>query len=309
MEELYTILKRPILILTCALIFSLNLGAQVFYNHEGFFLDSGFIKQNNIKSVVMRIPNLLDQPPTDIFPFQRLGFNSYGKLAWYENDFSETVRKNNFYTNFQYNDRAIHTRTHRFQRCLERDSLREEIVFHYNDLGQITAENHYHILIAPYADWTFDYFWENDTTVIKVDENDHGDTIRYDAQKRKIEYQEFDWKIRLAYDEKGRRSKEACYFPNADITVQAPAFLYRYIYDDSDRILKIETDVSETVFHYRIGERLPYKSTNQDLLGGKNFGFEVLYEFEYKDEMNDFFPAQTESSLSRTIQVKGITNN
>ena len=91
-----TLISKLILWGTVALLFLSNsIKAQSFYNFDGFIADSAFVTNNKIKSVIIRIPSLLDDTANKEFlPFQKLCFNPFGKLATYEFDYSEKKRKN-----------------------------------------------------------------------------------------------------------------------------------------------------------------------------------------------------------------------
>ena len=126
-------------------LFLNSLYSQYFYNNEDFFSDSAFILKHNIKVVSIRIPELIADSTSDMAAYQRLCFNPFGKLAWFEYDSTENNIRRKYYTWHFYDDNARRFKSRIFQRCDFRDSLREEIQYNYDPTGRLYQQDHYQV--------------------------------------------------------------------------------------------------------------------------------------------------------------------
>ncbi|MBL7815822.1 MAG: hypothetical protein JNL70_12480 [Saprospiraceae bacterium] len=262
--------------------------AQQFYNFDNFIADSAFIKNNKIKSITIRIPKLLDDTTNKEFvPFQKLYFNPFGKLATYEYDFSEKKRENEDYIEHYYDEKTTKCyKSHRFRRPKEgvgtaKDSIREEIIYHYDEVGKLFFEEHHQIFISEFNEWTVGYEWYGDTLRIRYAENNKIDTVRYDSQGRIAEYKERGKIYQIQYDSQGRRSKAIYFLVKEDETKGKQIGEYNFVYDSKGNLERIESTGHEIVYiNDFMG--LPLSSQVQDKQTGKMVGFQIVYDYEFR---------------------------
>lgn len=284
-----TLISKLILWGTVALLFLSNsIKAQSFYNFDGFIADSAFVTNNKIKSVIIRIPSLLDDTANKEFlPFQKLCFNPFGKLATYEFDYSEKKRENLDYLEYYYNDTTTRCyKSHRFRRPKDgpgtgKDSIREEIVYHYDEAGKLFFEEHHQIFISEFNEWTIGYEWYGDTLRVRYAENNKIDTVRFDEKGRLLEYTEGGKIYSINYDSLGRRIKMPYFLLNKDLTKGKQIGEYRYVYDGRGTLERIESLGYELVFTNDF-MGLPMSSQMLDRKTGKTIGWQVQYEYEFR---------------------------
>jgi hypothetical protein len=261
------------------LIFN-GLSAQYFYHHEDFLGDANFINKHNIKVVNIRIPSLIGDTTTDVVPYQKLCYNPFGKLAWYEYDTTINTVTRKYYTWHFYDDNARRFKSRVFQRCNDIDSLREEIRYEYNRDGKLLTELHYQIYILAYREWSFSYDWQ-DTIKIRIDDFDIADTSRLDHLGREIEFTRDSVRYMVQYDEKGRRKKVE-YF---NITSKGELIKndeLNFFYSPNDQLEKVVTLTREVIYKFDNGA-LPSSSVTRDKFTGRQIGHEVTYDYEYRD--------------------------
>lgn len=280
--------KLIILQITGFLLFMTHLKAQSFYNFDGFIADSAFVINNKIKSVTIRIPTLLDDTTNKEFiPFQKLNFNPFGKLATYEYDYSEKKRENEDYLEHYYDSVTKHcTKSHRFRRPkggpgTGKDTIREEIIYKYDETGKLFFEEHHQIYISEFNEWTVGYEWYGDTLRVRYAENNKIDTVRFDLNGRVSEYTDRGMLYQISYDSLGRRSKIAYFLLSEKDNKAQRMGEYAMIYDLSGKLERIETGVHEIVFTYDF-MGLPLSSQMRDRNSGRAIGWQVMYEYEYR---------------------------
>lgn len=280
--------KLTIFFAAILLFFCSTMKAQSFYNFDGFIADSAFISNNKIKSVIIRIPSLLDDTANKEFlPFQKLCFNPFGKLATYEFDFSEKKRENEDYLEHYYNDTTTRcVKSHRFRRPkggpgTGKDSIREEIVYHYDEEGKLFFEEHHQIFISEFNEWTVGYEWYGDTLRVRYAENNKIDTVRFDEKGRLSEYTEGEKIYAIHYDSLGRRTKMPYFLLNKDLTKGKQIGEYNYVYDGRGKLERIETLGYELVFTNDF-MGLPTSSQMRDRKTGQPIGWQVQYEYEFR---------------------------
>jgi hypothetical protein len=280
--------KQIIFISLCFFFTFGNLKAQSFYNFDAFVTDSAFVINNKIKSITLRIPTLLDDTTNrDFLPYQKLCFNPYGKLSTYEYDFSEQKRDNEDYIEHYYDEKTKRChKSHRFRRPkggagTSKDSIREEIVYKYDETGKLFFEEHHQIFMTEFNEWTVGYEWYGDTLRIRYAENNKIDTVRFDEIGRLMEYTDRNIMYKISYDSTGKRSKMAYFLLNEDRTVGKQLGEYNLRYDATGKLEKIETDGSEIVFTYDF-MGLPLSSQMRDRKTGQNMGWQVKYDYEYR---------------------------
>ena len=276
--------KHLLLFVVSILVYVNSLKAQNFYNFEGFIADSAFVIANKVKSVTIRIPTLLDDTTNKEFiPFQKLCFNPFGKLATYEFDFSEKKRVHLDYIEHYYNDTTARCyKSHRFRHAeTGRDTLREEIVYHYDESAKLFFEEHHQLFITEFNEWTVGYEWYGDTLRIRYAENNKIDTMRFDTKGRISEYTDRDRMYKISYDSLGRKSKMSYFLLNNDDAKNKKIGEYFFVYDLSGKLERIETMGHEIVFTYDF-MGLPLSSQMRDRKTGKPLGWQVLYEYEYR---------------------------
>jgi YD repeat-containing protein len=283
-------MKKPLLV--SILVFNLfilnSLYSQYLYNYEDFLSDSAFVLKKDIKVVTIRIPELMGDTSIETPAYQKLCFNSFGKLAWFEFDSIENNVRRKFYTWHFYDDKAQRFKTRIFQRCDGRDSLREEIQYHYHSDGRLALEDHYQIYIAAYREWSFAYEWQGDTMCIKGDDLGNLDTARYNNKIQPTNYTQEDWRYEVEYDDKGRKSLVHYFTKKDGENEESKIDDVHYIYDDRNRLEKIETSTRTISFLFDSND-LPISSFTLDKGTGNKVGFQVFYDYEFK---NDAFARQ-----------------
>jgi hypothetical protein len=257
-----------------------GLSAQYFYHHEDFLSDANFINKHNIKVVNIGIPSLMEDTLTDIVPYQKLCYNPFGKLAWYEYDTTINTVKRKYYTWHFYDDNARKFKSRVFQRCNDIDSLREEIRYEYNRDGKLLTEMHYQIYILAYREWSFSYDWQ-DTIKIRVDDYDIADTSKLDNLGREIDFTRDSIRYLVEFDEKGRRKKVE-YFNVTDKGEFVKNDELNFFYKPDDMLEKVVTMSREIIYKYENGV-LPSSSVTRDKFSGQQIGHEITYEYEYRD--------------------------
>jgi hypothetical protein len=278
-------MKKPLLVsilLFNLLIFN-NLYGQYFQNNEDFLTDSSFILKHNIKVVTIRIPDLQSDSVFEKAAFQRLCFNPFGKLSWFEYDSIENNVRRKFYTWHFYNDNAQRFKSRIFQRCDGIDSLREEIQYQFTPLGQIIQEDHYQIFIASYRDWSFAYQWHGDTMCVKGDDLGNMDTIYYNKNLLPVNYTQEGFRYEVEYDEKNRKSVVRYFKKTEGDSEETKVDDVQYFYDELDRLHKVETSTRTISFIFN-GNNLPISSFTLDKLTGRKVGSQVFYDYEFKDD-------------------------
>ena len=258
--------------------------AQSFYNFDNFLSDSAFVLKNKIKSVTIRIPSLLDDSTNKEFiPYQKLGFNSKGKLAAYEFDYSEKNRVNKDYIEHYYNDTTARCfKSHRYRRAITgKDTLREQIIYHYDEVGKLFFEEHHQVFISEFNEWTVGYEWYGDTLRIRYAENNKIDSTRFDEKGRVLAYTDRDRLYNIMYDSIGRKAKMSYFLLNNDDTKGKKLGEYIFNYDMNGKLERIETAGHEIDFTYDF-MGLPLSSQMRDKKTGQAIGWQVIYEYDYR---------------------------
>jgi hypothetical protein len=269
-----------------------NLKAQNFYNFDAFIADSAFVIKNKIKSLTIRIPTLLDDTTNKEFlPYQKLCFNPLGKLSTYEYDFSEKNRINEDYIEHYYDEISKKCqRSHRFRRPkggagTSKDSIREEIIYKYDETGKLFFEEHHQIFMTEFNEWTVGYEWYGDTLRIRYAENNKIDTVRFDEKGRLSEYTDRNIMYKISYDSTGKRSKMAYFLIHDDKdfgkNIGKQLGEYALFYDAKDNLERIETMGSEIVYTYDF-MGLPLSSQMRDKKTGQLMGWRVMYDYEFR---------------------------
>ncbi len=259
-----------------------SIQAQQLYHYEDFFNDSAFILKNNIKVVTMRIPELYGDSSKEYYPYQKLCYNPYGKLAWYEYDFFEGNVRRKYYNWHFYDENARKTKSRIFQRCDGRDSLREESKYYYDAKGRLQYEEHYQIYIAAYREWTFNYNWEGDSLKIRMDDFETKDTTKINEYGKETEFVHNNIRYQIFYNKKGKREKARYFFLNDQISDEYKVDEIYFIYDKNDKLLRLETDSRTITFEYN--ERgLPISSVGNSKFTGEKMGPRIYYDYEFKD--------------------------
>ncbi len=278
-------MKKPLL----ASIFFFNLFilnslySQYFYNYEDFLSDSTFILKNQIKVVTIRIPELMGDSATETPAFQRLCFNSFGKLTWFEFDSIDNNIRRKFYTWHFYNEKAQRFKSRIFQRCENMDSLREEVQYHYETNGRLLQEDHYQIFIAAYREWSFSYEWQGDSLCIKTDDLGNLDTLNFNKNIQPVNYTQEGWRYEVEYDSKNRKSQVRYFRKEDGDSEETKVDDVHYLYDERNRLYKIETSTRTISFIFN-SDDLPTSSFTLDKFTGKRIGFQVFYDYELKNE-------------------------
>jgi YD repeat-containing protein len=280
------LLSQHLFLLAAIIVFyTTSLKAQSFYNFDGFIADSAFVITNKVKSVTIRIPTLLDDSTNKEFiPFQKLCFNPFGKIATYEYDYSEKNRDNIDYMEHYYNDTTARCyKSHRFRRAkmTGKDTLREEVVYHYDETAKLFFEEHHQLYISEFNEWTVGYEWYGDTLSIRYAENNKIDTTRFDAKGRISEYTDRNRLYKITYDSLGRRSKMTYFLLNTDNAKHRKIGEYSFIYDLGGKLERIETAGHEIVFTYDF-MGLPLSSQMRDRKTGQPLGSQIVYEYDYR---------------------------
>ncbi len=276
-------LNLTILFFTLNLLIFNRIQAQQLYHYEDFFNDSAFILKNNIKVVNIRIPELYGDSTKEYYPYQKLCFNPYGKLAWYEYDFFEGNVRRKYYSWHFYDENAQRTKSRIFQRCDGRDSLREESQYFYDAKGRLYHEEHYQIFITAYREWTYNYDWQGDSLKIKMDDFENKDTARLDSEGREVEFVYNNIRYQIDYDKKGKRNRARYFFLNDKITDEYKVDEVYYIYDKKDRLLRLETDSRVITFEYNV-KGLPISSSGKSKFTGEKMGPRIYYDYELRED-------------------------
>lgn len=271
------------LILMLNLLICANLQGQYFYNYEDFFTDSTFILSHNIKVVTISVPDIEGDSAAIMPAYQKLCFNQFGKLAWYEFDSIANNTKRKFYTWHFYNDNAQRYKSRIFQRCEGLDSLREEVQYHYTPEGRLHQEDHYQIFIAAYREWSFAYDWQSDTMSLRINDLGKVDTIYYNALKKPTSYTREGWHYEVEYDQKGRKTKQSYFSIGDEKNEETKVGEMVFIYSEHDKLEKIETSTRVITFNYN-SNGLPESSVTTDKFTGKRLGFPIYYLYEMKEE-------------------------
>lgn len=276
--------KHRVLIAVSILFFANSIYAQSFYNFDSFIADSAFVIANKIKSVTIRMPTLLDDTTNKEFiPYQKICFNPFGKIATYEFDFSEKKREHIDYIEHYYNDTTARCyKSHRFRHAeTGKDTIREEIIYHYDEASKLFFEEHHQFFITEVNEWTVGYEWYGDTLSIRYAENNKIDTVRYDSKGRVSEYTDRNRMYKITYDSLGRKSKMTYFLLNNENTKNKKVGEYTFVYDTSGKLERIETVGHEIVFTYDF-MGLPLSSQMRDKRTGQPLGTQIMYEYDYR---------------------------
>lgn len=260
-----------------------TLEAQQFYHYEDFFNDSAFILKNNIKVVNIRIPELYGDSSKEYYPYQKLCFNPYGKLAWYEYDFFEGKTRRKYYNWYFYDESARRSKSRIFQRCDGRDSLREESLYMYDPKGRLYHEEHYQIYIFAYREWSFDYDWQGDSLKIKIDNFENHDTARLDTEGREVEFVYNSMRYQIDYNKKGKKERARYFWLNDKVLDEYKVDEVHYIYDKKDKLIRLETDSQIITFEYD-DAGLPISSASKNKFSGEKMGPRIYYDYEMREE-------------------------
>jgi YD repeat-containing protein len=279
-------MKRLILRLSAVyFLLTHNLIAQSFYNFDNFLADSAFVNRHNIKTITIKIPALLnDTANKDFVPFQKLRFNPFGKLAWYEFDYTDSNKIVKDYMHHYYRDEdAKCYMSRRFRGGLGGgDSLREEIIYHYDERGKLYFEEHHQIYISEFNEYAIGYEWFGDSLRVQYAEESRIDTAKFDRQGRLKEFTDKGWRYKVEYDAQGRRSRMSYFFMNDEAVKGVEIGEYRYFYDELDgKLQHIETLGRDVVFEYD-WQGVPISSQVKDKISGKPIGLRVEYEYEFR---------------------------
>jgi hypothetical protein len=259
--------------------------AQQFYHFEEFFEDSAFIVAKNIKSVTVRMPDLVtDTTESEYLPLQKLCFNPFGKLAKYEFNLTPENRRKpfGFIENF-YNEAARCFRSYRFHRGKdERDSIREVILYEYDEIGRLIIESHHQMQIGEYNEYSINYEWFADSFRLQLAEENRMDSVRFDANHRAVMFSQNGVVYYPFFDEETGLRKRMQRFVR-DESTEKPIEISEvaYVYDNSKRLIRVETAGREVVFLYDFNG-LPISSQMRDRTSGKQIGWQVYYEYEFR---------------------------
>jgi hypothetical protein len=283
---------RAFWLFTNALIFNVlvlflspKVSAQQYYHFEEFFEDTAFINAKNIKAVTVRIPDLTsDTTESEYLPLQKLCFNPYGKLAKYEFNLTPDNRRKpfGFIENF-YNESARCFRSYRYHRGKDiRDSIREVILYEYDELGRLTIESHHQMQIGEYNEYSINYEWFEDSFRLQLAEENKMDSVRFDARHRAIMFSQNGVVYYPIIDEAtGLRARMKRFVRDESSEKPIEISEVIYIYDESKRLTRVETAGREVIFLYDFNG-LPINSQMRDKASGKQIGWEVHYEYEFR---------------------------
>ncbi len=268
----------------CAFI-PTQLSAQQFYHFEEFYEDSAFIVAKNIKSVTVRMPDLMtDTTESEYLPLQKLCFNPYGKLAKYEFNLTPDNQRKpfGFIENF-YNETARCFRSYRYHRGKdERDSIREVILYEYDEIGRLIIESHHQMQIGEYNEYSINYEWFADSFRLQLAEENRMDSVRFDPQRRAVMFSQNGVIYYPYFDEKtGLRQKMQRFVRDESTEKPIEISEVAYIYDDSRKLVRVETAGREVIFLYDYNG-LPISSQMRDKTSGKQIGWQVYYEYEFR---------------------------
>jgi hypothetical protein len=274
------------LIVNTLLLFSLPITqAQQFYHFEEFFEDTAFIVSKNIKSVTVRMPDLMtDTTESEYLPLQKLCFNPYGKLAKYEFNMTPEKRRKpfGFIENF-YNEAARCFRSYRYHRGKdERDSIREVILYEYDEIGRLAIESHHQMQIGEYNEYSINYEWFADSFRLQLAEENKMDSVRFDTRHRAVMFSQNGVIYYPFFDETtGLRSKMKRFVRDESTDKSIEISEVIYFYDDAKKLLRVETVGREVVFLYDFNG-LPVSSQIRDKASGKQIGWQVYYDYEFR---------------------------
>jgi hypothetical protein len=267
------------------LVVSSRLTAQQFYHFEEFFDDTAFIVAKNIKSVTVRMPDLMtDTTENEYLPLQKLCFNPFGKLAKYEFNLTpENRRKPYGFIENYYDEGAKCYRSYRFHRGKdERDSIREVILYEYDEQGRLTIESHHQMQIGEFNEYSINYEWFADSFRLQLAEENKMDSVRFDERHRAMMFSQNGVIYYPIYDEKTGLRQGMKRFIRDDSSEQPIEISeVAYLYDDANRLLRIETAGREVVYLYDFNG-LPISSQTRDRASGKQIGWQVYYEYEFR---------------------------
>ncbi len=250
---------------------------QTHYHYENFFNDSAFINKHRIKVLTMRIPQLERDSSKNFFAYQKLCFNPYGKLAWYERDSVQNNVKRRYYTHLYYNASAQNYKTRIYERCSDIDSLREEINYLLDGKFRVLQETHFKIFIGAYYEWAEYHDWSGDSMHIKYDDFELRDTSflvngRVQTIRNLTEQNDY------VYDEQGRLRRITLYA--IDEVTQEKELLDETSFEyEGARLTRVSSKEREINFTYN-AEGLPIKSVSMGK-NGERAGFEIFYDYEY----------------------------
>jgi hypothetical protein len=276
--------KSLIVIILCALNLP-QVTAQQYYHFEEFFEDTAFIVSKNIKAVTVRMPALeADTMELEYLPLQKLCFNPYGKLAKYEFNLTAESRRKpfGFIENF-YNEAARCFRSYRYHRGKDiRDSIREVILYEYDEVGRLTIESHHQMQIGEYNEYSINYEWFADSFRLQLAEENKMDSVRFDGQRRAVMFSQNGVVYYPIFDEQtGLRTRMKRFVKDESSEKPIEISEVTYIYDDSKKLTRVETAGREVIFLYDFNG-LPINSQMRDKTTGKQIGWEVHYEYEFR---------------------------
>ncbi len=282
---LLTLKNKWLIISTLCLFFLSKTSAQQFYHFEEFFDDTAFIVSKNIKAVTVRMPDLMtDTTESEYLPLQRLCFNPFGKLAKYEFNLTPENRRKPFgFIENYYNEAARCFRSYRFHRGKdERDSIREVILYEYDEVGRLTIESHHQMQIGEYNEYSINYEWFDDTFRLQLAEENKMDSVRFDKRHRAIMFSQNGVIYYPFFDEKtGLRNRMKRFVRDESTEMPIEISELNYIYDDTKRLVRVETVGREVIFLYDFNG-LPISSQIRDRASGKQIGWQVYYEYEFR---------------------------
>lgn len=265
-------------------LLSFTMKAQYFYHHEHYLNDTAFIIKNNIKVVNIRIPEIMGDTSASYHPYQKLCYNPYGKLAWYEYDYIEHNSRRKFYYLYYYNDQALRFKSRIFQRCDGIDSLREEVRYMYDGNKRLIREDHYQIFIQAYNEWAYSYYWEGDSLRIRSDELGGLDTTRLNTQGLETEYTYDNLRCQTEYHPDGKRKSSIYYWKNPQDNEMVKNNEIHYFYDESDNLTRVETD--DLIITYEYDDKgLPIMSSSVNKNGSMTKTYKIYYDYEFRDSV------------------------
>ena len=272
-----------VIVLLCQL--SLSVEAQQYYHFEEFFEDSTFIVSKNIKAVTIRMPDLLtDTTELDYLPLQKLCFNRFGKMSKYEFNLTpENQRKPFGFIENYYDKDAKCFRSYRFHRGKDaRDSIREVILYEYDELGRLIVESHHQMQIGEFNEYSINYEWFADSFRLQLAEENRMDSVRFDNNRRAMMFSQNGVIYYPFYDEKtGLRQRMKRFIRDDSSEQPIEISEVNYVYDDAKRLIRVETAGREVIFLYDFNG-LPISSQTRDRASGKQIGWQVYYEYEFR---------------------------
>jgi hypothetical protein len=274
------------LIINTLIMLSLpRITAQQYYHFEEFFEDTAFINAKNIKAVTVRMPDLVsDTTETEYLPLQKLCFNPYGKLAKYEFNLTPERKRKPFGFLENYYDKAARCfRSYRFHRGKdERDSIREVILYDYDEQGRLTIESHHQMQIGEFNEYSINYEWFADSFRLQLAEENKMDSVRFDERHRAVMFSQNGIVYYPVFDETtGTRIRMRRFVRDESSEKAIEISEVNYVYDDSKRLIRVETAGREVIFLYDFNG-LPISSQMRDRTSGKQIGWQVYYEYEFR---------------------------